>query len=104
MKAFLMLCAVFLLVACQPVSFNVRCYEIVGDPDGTRLIIDESPSAPMLTITDPVGGQPVEVPGRLEEGIFVYPDGSHLNYNEERAWYDEDAPFSRGDRGAGCGL
>lgn len=77
------------LLACSS-GLEARCYEIVGDPDGTQLILEEDGSNAKLTITDPVGGQPVEVMGRLEDGAFVYDDGTLLNYNAEKAWYSNN--------------
>lgn len=79
----------FLLVACTS-GFETRCYEIVGDPDGTQLILEEEEGMGKLTITDPVGGQPVEVLGILEEGAFVYEDKTRLNFNDEKAWYSNN--------------
>ncbi len=83
----LIISSVLLLQACSATGFQTRCYEVVGDPDGTRLILEENPSQPKLTVTDPVGGEDVEGFGTLEDGVFVFPDGTRLNYNDEKAWY-----------------
>lgn len=82
-----------LLIACSS-GLETRCYELVGDPDGTQLILEGQGESGKLTITDPVGGQPVEALGTIEEGVFTYTDaalvdydGTRLNFNEEKAWY-----------------
>lgn len=79
-----------LLMACTFTGFEKRCYELVGDPDGTQLILEKEGDYGKLTITDPVGGEPVEGLWGFEEGAFVHEDGTRLNYNEERAWYSNN--------------
>lgn len=79
--------AALLLTGCSTSGFETRCYEIVGDPDGTQIILENEGEFGKLTITDPVGGEPVEVLGDLTEGVFAYADGTHLNFNDEKAWY-----------------
>lgn len=85
MKTLLPLLSVLLFTACSGQASNLKCYAIVDDPDGTQIIINEE--AAQVTITDPVGGEDLVVLGRFEEGVFVYPDGSRLNYNDEKAWF-----------------
>lgn len=95
MKALLpFLSLVLLITACSGQASNLKCYAIVDDPDGTQIILDEE--AAQITITDPIGGEDLVVLGRFEEGVFVYPDGSRLNYNDEKAWFAANEPLVGG--------
>ncbi len=82
--------AALLLTACSTSGFETRCYEIVGDPDGTQIILEKEGEFGKITITDPVGGEPTVGLWNFEEGAFVYADGTRLNYDDERAWYTEN--------------
>ena len=69
-------------------SFQKVCYELIDDPDGTTLILEEIESVPTLTITDPVGGEPAVGTGEIQDGAYIFPDGTKLHFNDEKAWYE----------------
>ena len=88
MKKYLFLSLIFLSACSYDESYAKSCYKLLDDPDGTMLILEEINSIPTLTITDPIGGEPVVATGEFRDGAFIFPDGTKLYFNDEKAWYE----------------
>lgn len=88
MKKYLLVMSLFIASCSSEGAFKKVCYELIDDPDGTTLILEEIDSVPTLTITDPVGGEPVVGIGEIVDGVFVLYDGTKLHFNDEKAWYE----------------
>ncbi len=74
------------LASCSSLASAKQCYFI--EDGATTLVFEEKgeTGTPQVTLQSP-GEEDLVVVGEMQDGVFVYADGTHLNFSEDKAWY-----------------
>jgi hypothetical protein len=73
------------LSACDSALASSRCFYVA---DGaTTIVLEENLTPPQITLVTP-GEEDLVVTGEMRDGFFVYPDGTELHFDDEKAWFE----------------